>query len=134
VATACAGRPGPGVSLWKEPELTVKSLVQLLPFVLIIGVFYLVALRPARNRQRAAAQLQNELGPGMQVMTGSGIYATVSKIEDDAVLLEVSPGVTMRFAKQAIARVIPADEPGADDEDPADRAASTAEEPGRRAD
>jgi preprotein translocase subunit YajC len=99
------------------PVPTVRSLTTLVPFVIIIGGFYLVALRPARARQRAAQQMQSELQPGQQVMTGSGLFATVSSVEDDAVVLEVSPGVTLRWARQAISRVGPPDGPAADTEE-----------------
>ncbi|MDQ1604618.1 MAG: preprotein translocase subunit YajC [Actinomycetota bacterium] len=93
----------------------MKSIGTLLPFVLIIGGFYLLALRPARKRQQASAQMQSELRPGMQVMTGSGLFGTVSSVEDDAVVLEVSPGVSVRWARQAIARVVPTGVPGEDE-------------------
>jgi preprotein translocase subunit YajC len=85
----------------------VEAVGTLFPFVLILAAFYLLIIRPARNRQRAAMQLQSELGPGQQVMTTSGLFATVSAVEDDAVVLEVAPGVTMRFAKAAVARILP---------------------------
>ena len=89
------------------------------PFIfpaLLVVAFYLLIIRPARTRTQAAARLQDSLAPGLDVMTTSGMFATVASIEDGAVVLEVSPGVRMRFAKAAIARVVPADEP-ADDMD-----------------
>jgi preprotein translocase subunit YajC len=92
------------------PFVTVDAVGALFPFVLILAAFYLLIIRPARNRQRAALQLQSELGPGQEVMTTSGMFATVSSVEDDAVVLQVSPGVTMRFAKAAVARILPPEE------------------------
>ena len=87
------------------------------PFIfpaLLVVAFYLLIIRPARTRTQAAARLQDSLAPGLEVMTTSGMFATVVSIEDGAVVLEVSPGVRMRFAKAAIARVVPADEPADD--------------------
>jgi preprotein translocase subunit YajC len=88
----------------------VDAVGALFPFVLILAAFYLLIIRPARTRQKAAQQLQSELAPGQSVMTTSGVFATISAVEDDAVLLQVSPGVNMRFAKPAIARIIPPEE------------------------
>jgi preprotein translocase subunit YajC len=85
----------------------VESLGALLPFIIILLAFWLLIIRPARNRQRNQAQLQNELSPGQQVMTTSGLIATVSSVEDDVVVLEAAPGVTMRWTKQAVARILP---------------------------
>jgi preprotein translocase subunit YajC len=84
----------------------VEAVGALFPFVLILAAFYLLIIRPARTRQRAAVRLQSELAQGQQVMTTSGVFATVSSVEDEVVVLEVAPGVTMRFAKAAVARIL----------------------------
>lgn len=81
----------------------------LLPFALILVAFYLLIIRPQRNRARAAAQLQARLAPGAQVVTTAGMYGTVTEVADDAVHLEISPGVTVRFAKAAVGRILTAD-------------------------
>lgn len=84
---------------------------------ILVAAFYLLFIRPSRNRAKALSQLQDSLAPGVEVMTTSGMFATVAAIEDDAVVLEPSPGVTLRFAKAAVARVVTATEPVADDVD-----------------
>lgn len=96
------------------------------PFIfpaLLVVAFYLLIIRPARNRTQAAARLQDSLAPGLEVMTTSGMFATVTSIEDDAVVLEVSPGVRARFAKAAVARIIPADDISGREDDDVDGAA-----------
>ena len=96
------------------------------PFIfpaLLVVAFYLLIIRPARTRTQAAARLQDSLAPGLEVMTTSGVFATVASIEDDAVVLEVSPGIRMRFAKAAVARIIPADDMSGDLDGAADGAA-----------
>jgi len=91
----------------------VNNLGGLLPLIFLVLAFYLLILRPARTRQRAAQQIQQSLSPGQEVITTSGLYATVAAIEDEAVLLEIAPGVTCRFARPAVARIIT--RPDADD-------------------
>lgn len=92
-----------------------------LPALLVLG-FYLLIIRPARNKARATTQMQDRLAPGLEVMTTSGLFATVDSIEDAAVVLEVSPGVTMRFAKAAVARIVSTDEAADDTAEAADDA------------
>jgi preprotein translocase subunit YajC len=75
--------------------------------VVLFGLLYFVTIRPQRNRQRAAQQTQRELQPGMQVRTTAGMFATVVAVEDQEVLLEVAPGVNVRFLRRAIMDVIP---------------------------
>ncbi len=78
--------------------------------VALAAIFYLLILRPSRRRQQQAQQVQSNLVPGAEVVTTSGLYGTVSAVEDDVVVLEVAPGVTNRYAKQAIMRVLTPDE------------------------
>jgi preprotein translocase subunit YajC len=96
----------------EEDPPVVENLGPLLPFLLIILFFYFVLVRPQKARQREALRMQEQIAPGQQVMTTSGLYATVAAIEDDAVILETSPGVTSKWARPAIARVVdPLDAP-----------------------
>ena len=50
--------------------------------------------------------MQNSLGPGDQIVTIGGLHGTVTGVADGEVLLEISPGVEVRFARPAIARVV----------------------------
>jgi preprotein translocase subunit YajC len=79
--------------------------------VLILGVGYLFLLRPARARQRQQVQQRSQVEPGVEVVTTAGLLATVTAVDDDAVTLEIAPGVHSRFLKQAIARVVTPPEP-----------------------
>lgn len=81
----------------------------LLPFVLILVAFYFLIVRPARNRQKAALELQQRLAPGVEVMTTSGIYGTVVGVDDTSIQLEVAPGTTVRVAKPAVGQVLTGD-------------------------
>ena len=87
---------------------TVKSLGSLLPLVIILLAFWLLIIRPARMRTRQQAELLSKVTPGQEVMTTSGLYATVAAVEDDVLVLEASPGVPTRWAKAAVARIVPA--------------------------
>jgi len=73
----------------------------------LFGLLYFVTIRPQRNRQRAAQQTQRDIQPGMRVRTTAGMYATVAAVEDQEVVLEVAPGVNVRFLRRAIMDVIP---------------------------
>ena len=84
-----------------------------LPILLIFAVFWLLILRPARQRQRAVMEVQAALAPGTEVVTAAGLYGSVVAVEGDVVVLEVAPGVTNRYARQAIVRVVPPTDPAA---------------------
>ena len=97
-----------------------NPLVTLLPVILIGVVFYFLLFRPQRRRQQQQAQMQRQIEPGQRVMTTAGMLADVVEVEDDAVILEIAPGVEVRFVKAAIGQVIPDDEEEIEDEDEAE--------------
>jgi len=87
-----------------------NPLVTLLPVILIGVVFYFLLFRPQRRRQQQQAKMQRQIEPGQRVMTTAGIFADVVAVENDTVVLEIAPGVEVRFVMAAIGRVIPDDE------------------------
>lgn len=84
----------------------MESLASLLPFLLIILVFWALVIRPARNQQKKLSQTQASVQIGSEVMLGSGFYGRVVEIGDETLQLELAPGTTVRVARQAVVRVI----------------------------
>ncbi|WP_371530268.1 preprotein translocase subunit YajC [Streptomyces sp. NBC_01283] len=85
------------------------NIVTLLPFIVLIGAMFLMT-RSAKKKQQAAAAMRNEMQPGTGIRTIGGMYATVKEVHDDAVLLEVAPGVHAFYAKNSIGAVLEDDE------------------------
>jgi len=82
----------------------LKGLEQLLPFVLIVAVFYLLLIRPQRRRQAELANTQKSVEPGDDVMLGAGMVGKVVSTSVEFVHLEISPGVEVRVARAAVVR------------------------------
>ncbi len=82
----------------------MKGLAQLLPFVLIVAVFYLLLIRPQRRRQAELASTQRAVEVGDDVLLGAGIVGKVASTSREYVQLEVSPGVQIRVARAAVVR------------------------------
>jgi preprotein translocase subunit YajC len=96
-----------------------NSFTTILFLLLLFGVVYFLMIRPQQKRRREAQNLQNQLGPGDQIVTIGGLHGTIVSIENDVATLEVAPGVQVKFARQAIARTLPrqdAEEAAAADE------------------
>jgi preprotein translocase subunit YajC len=98
------------------------SFTPLLLIVLLFGVMYFMMIRPQQKRRKEAQAMQSALGPGDEIVTIGGLHATVVAVEDDVVTVEIAPGVDVRFARPAIARVI-SQQAVADDEPVADEPA-----------
>ncbi|WP_405785005.1 MULTISPECIES: preprotein translocase subunit YajC [unclassified Streptomyces] len=66
--------------------------------------------RSAKNKQRQASQMRNQMEPGTGVRTIGGLYAVVKEVNEETVLLEITDGVHAHFAKNAIGTVLSEDE------------------------
>ena len=92
-----------------------ESVSAIIPFVLIALVFWLLIVRPQRKRAQDLASTQSALGPGVEVMLGSGIYGTVvGSAQGETLELEVAPGTRLTVARQAVVKVV---QPGTSDAD-----------------
>jgi len=77
----------------------------ILILVVVVG-FYMLMIRPQRRRQQQAQQKQNSVQPGARVRTTAGMYATVVEVDGDDVVLEVAPGIEVRYMRRAIMDVV----------------------------
>lgn len=81
-----------------------STLSFVLTLALFIAIFYLLILLPQQRRMKEHRALLDSLSPGDRVVTSGGLYGTVSRVEEEAILLEVAQGVKVRVAKQAVLR------------------------------
>jgi preprotein translocase subunit YajC len=77
-------------------------LIQLLPFALMLAVFYVLVLLPMRRRQKKIQEFQDSLKVGDKVITTSGLYGQVTRITDGAVQLQIADKVKIDVAKASI--------------------------------
>lgn len=84
----------------------MKDLVSLLPIVLLLVIFYLLVMRPARARQRDYQATQESLEPGRRVMLASGIYGELVSLTDVEAELRIAPSTVITVNRQAVAKVI----------------------------
>ncbi len=83
---------------------------ELFQFAFLIGLFvlfYFLAIRPQRKRQKEHQTMLGSLGVGDEVVTNSGIIGKVRKIDDDFLLLKVAENVELKFQKTAVSAVLP---------------------------
>ena len=76
--------------------------VSLLPFALMIGIFYLLVLLPMRRRQKKVQDFQASLKVNDRIITTGGIYGVITKLEPQHVQLQVADKVRIDVARAAI--------------------------------
>ncbi|HUG64432.1 MAG TPA: preprotein translocase subunit YajC [Gaiellaceae bacterium] len=87
----------------------------LIIMVLMLGVMYVLMIRPQRQRQAQQQAMINGASVGDDVLTTGGIYGTVSEVEGDDIVVEIASGVTVHMTRRGIAAVLPPE--GEEDEE-----------------
>ena len=82
---------------------TGSMLSMILPFVLLIAVFYFLLIRPENKKKKAAAKMRSELAVGDEITTIGGIVGTICTVKEDTIVIETGADrVRMEFTKWAI--------------------------------
>lgn len=83
----------------------MSELASLLPLIAIFAIFWLLVIRPAQRRQKEMRNVQSRLSIGDEVLTNSGIFGTVTRIDDDRIGLEIADAVVVTIARGAVVGV-----------------------------
>ena len=83
------------------------ELFQILFLVGLFVLFYFIAIRPQRKRQKEHAELVSSLNKGDEVVTTSGILGKVKALDDNYMVLSVADNVDMKFQRLHVHAVLP---------------------------
>lgn len=91
-------------SVAKQPA----AWTSMLPLIAIMGIFYLFIIRPQQKKIKEHQSLLKSISKGDRVVTTSGIFAVVSKVnEDDAtVMLEIADNVSIKSRLESITEIL----------------------------
>jgi preprotein translocase subunit YajC len=76
--------------------------LQLIPFALILGIFYFVMVLPMRKRQQKVQAFLAALKVNDKVITTGGIYGSITRLSDQSVQLQVANNVRIEVSRAAI--------------------------------
>jgi preprotein translocase subunit YajC len=79
-----------------------SPLLQIVPFVLILAIFYFIILLPSKRKQQKVQEFLANLKENDRVITTSGIYGQIARINGDRVQLQVADKVRIDVSKAAI--------------------------------
>ncbi|HWI41055.1 MAG TPA: preprotein translocase subunit YajC [Verrucomicrobiae bacterium] len=80
-----------------------SALMQFAPIIVMFGIFYFLLIRPQQKKAREHRALIDSLKKGDMVVTAAGIHGKVVSVDENSALLEIAPGVNVRFTKGYIA-------------------------------
>ena len=87
-----------------------NMLMSVVPFILIIAIFYFFIIRPQNKKQKETEKMINALKKGDKIVTIGGIHGTVTSTKEKTVVVKVDSNAQIEFSRSAISAVI-ADKP-----------------------
>jgi preprotein translocase subunit YajC len=96
-------RVGLVLAMAAPADIGVSPLLQFMPFVLVLAIFYFVILLPTKRRQKKVQQFLDSLKAGDRVITTGGIYGSITKVSERSIQLQIADKVRIEISKAAIA-------------------------------
>ena len=90
------------LALASSPGQQVNPVIQLVPFALVLAIFYFVILLPMKKRQKKVQEFLSALKEGDKVVTSGGIFGTIAKVGEDKISLQIAPNVRVDIARAAV--------------------------------
>lgn len=84
---------------------SANLLGTVVPFILIIVIFYFFLIRPQNKKQKETEKMINALKKGDRVVTIGGIHGVVSSTKEKTVIVKVDDNAKIEFSRSAIASV-----------------------------
>ena len=78
------------------------GLVQLLPFAIILAIFYFLILLPMKRRQKRIEEFQQSLKVGDKVVLTSGIHGHITRVSDKSVQVQIADKVRIEVSRAAV--------------------------------
>jgi preprotein translocase subunit YajC len=78
------------------------GLLQFLPFALILGIFYFLILLPMKRKQKKVEEFQASLKVGDKIVTTSGIYGQITRLNEKSLQVQIADKVRIEVARAAV--------------------------------
>ncbi|MGH8456977.1 MAG: preprotein translocase subunit YajC [Stenotrophobium sp.] len=84
-----------------------NPLLQFLPLVFLVVLFYFMLIRPQQKRNKETKQMLSALAKGDEAVTSGGLAGKIVNIGEVYVSMEVADNVTIKVQKSAVTGVLP---------------------------
>jgi preprotein translocase subunit YajC len=92
---------GPVLAMGASPQ-GGSPWLQLVPFALVLAIFYFIILLPMKRKQQKIQAFLDSLKVGDRIITTGGIYGQVTRLGEQSVQLQVADKIRIEVAKAAI--------------------------------
>jgi preprotein translocase subunit YajC len=84
----------------------MEQVAQLLPLIILFGIFYFLIIRPQQKQQKEHAEMLASLTKGDKILTNGGFYAEVVKVEEDFIKIKLNDTNIVKLDKAYVAKKV----------------------------
>ena len=92
---------GPVFAMGAVPE-GGSAWLQLVPFVLVLAIFYFIILLPMKRKQQKVQEFLDSLKVGDRVITTGGIHGQITRLSEQSIQLQIADKVRIEVSRAAI--------------------------------
>ena len=82
-----------------------NPLLNFVPMIVILGIFYILLIRPQQKQQKEHERMLEQLKPGDKIVTTGGLYGTIVGFKGDDLEVQFSQTVKLTVARSAVQRL-----------------------------
>jgi len=90
------------LALGVPPDQGGSLFLQLVPFALVLAIFYFIILLPMKKRQKKVQEFLSALKVGDRIITSGGLYGAITKVNEQSVTLQIAQNVRVEVSRSAI--------------------------------
>jgi preprotein translocase subunit YajC len=80
----------------------------LIPFALIIAIFYFLIIRPQNKKQKETQRMLAAIKKGDKIVTIGGVHGVIQSVKESSVVVKVDENTKIEFSRSAISSVVTA--------------------------
>ena len=89
----------------------------LIVIVVLFALFWFLLVRPQRRRSQEQVALIHSLEVGDEIVSAGGLYGVITELDDEELRVEISDGLVVRMARNAVVGIVEHDEEDEEDDD-----------------
>ena len=79
-----------------------SPLLQIVPFILILGIFYFIILLPTKRKQQKVQEFLENLKVNDRIITTGGLYGQITRLGEQSVQVQIADKTRVEVARSAI--------------------------------
>ncbi len=84
----------------------MQAIQGLLPFLVLMVVFYFMLIRPQVQQQKQRKELLASVKEGDKIRTVCGIYGTIEKVKEDDLTVRIADNTKIQLARFGVESII----------------------------